>query len=56
LDKVSEQDILELNIPTGIPLVYELDEALHPIKNYYLGDQEAIEKATQVVADQVRRR
>ena len=42
LDDVSEKDILELNIPTGVPLVYELDEELKPIRHYYLGDAEAI--------------
>ena len=52
LDGVSEKDILELNIPTGVPLVYELDEQLKPIKHYYLGDQEAIAKAMQSVANQ----
>jgi 2,3-bisphosphoglycerate-dependent phosphoglycerate mutase len=38
LDDVSDNDIAELNIPTGIPLVYELDEELQPIRHYYLGD------------------
>lgn len=52
LDKVSDEDILKLNIPTGAPLVYELDEDLKPIKHYYLGDQEAIQKATHAVANQ----
>lgn len=52
LDKVSDADILKLNIPTGIPLVYELDNDLKPIKHYYLGDQEAINKATHAVANQ----
>ena len=52
LDNVSEEEIVELNIPTGIPLVYELDDDLKPIKSYYLGDPEEIEKATQAVADQ----
>ncbi|MEN8907848.1 MAG: 2,3-diphosphoglycerate-dependent phosphoglycerate mutase [Clostridiales bacterium] len=42
LDNVSEKNILELNIPTGIPLVYEFDQNLNPLKNYYLGDQEKI--------------
>ena len=40
LDNVSEQDIVELNIPTGMPLVYELDDDLKPLKHYYLGDPE----------------
>lgn len=52
LDNMSEEEILKLNIPTGIPLVYELDENLKPIKHYYLGDQEAIQKAMQSVANQ----
>jgi len=52
LDNIPEQEIVELNIPTGIPLVYELDENLKAIKNYYLGDPEEIAKATQAVANQ----
>jgi 2,3-bisphosphoglycerate-dependent phosphoglycerate mutase len=52
LDDVSEKDIIELNIPTGIPLVYELDGNLKPIKHYYLGDQEAIAAAMNAVANQ----
>lgn len=52
LDKLSEQQVLELNIPTGIPLVYELRDDLTPIKSNYLGDQEAIRKAAQAVAKQ----
>jgi 2,3-bisphosphoglycerate-dependent phosphoglycerate mutase len=52
LDNVSEQDITELNIPTGIPLVYELDDDLKPLKKYYLGDQEAALKKAQAVANQ----
>ena len=49
LDNVSESEITELNIPTGLPLVYELDADLKPIKNYYLGDPaEAARKATAV--------
>ena len=52
LDNVSDDEILKLNIPTGVPLVYELDDNLKPIKHYYLGDQEAIEKATHAVASQ----
>jgi len=56
LDDVSEKDILELNIPTGIPLVYELDQNLKPIKpRYYLGDPEAAEKAAQAVAAQIKK-
>ncbi len=52
LDNMSEADIVSLNIPTGIPLVYELDADLKPIKNYYLGDQEAIAAAAAAVANQ----
>jgi len=52
LDKVSDQDIVGLNIPTGVPLVYELDDVLKPIRHYYLGDAAEVEKALQAVADQ----
>jgi 2,3-bisphosphoglycerate-dependent phosphoglycerate mutase len=52
LDNVSEAEITELNIPTGIPLVYELDEQLKPIRHYYLGDPEAVAKAAAAVAAQ----
>ncbi|MBZ0166367.1 MAG: 2,3-bisphosphoglycerate-dependent phosphoglycerate mutase, partial [Candidatus Omnitrophica bacterium] len=52
LDKMSEEEILKLNIPTGTPLVYELDDQLKPIKHYYLGDQDAIAKAQAAVANQ----
>jgi 2,3-bisphosphoglycerate-dependent phosphoglycerate mutase len=52
LDNVSESEITELNIPTGIPLVYELDEEMMPLKHYYLGDPEAIAKAAAAVANQ----
>ena len=54
LDNISDSDIVELNIPTGVPLVYELDEELKPIKHYYLGDQEEIEKQMQAVANQAK--
>ena len=52
LDKVSDQDIVGLNIPTGVPLVYELDEALKPVRHYYLGDAAEVEQAMQAVANQ----
>lgn len=52
LDKVSEEEIIGLNIPTGIPLVYELDERLNPLQHYYLGDPEAVAQAQQAVANQ----
>lgn len=56
LDNVSEQEIVDLNIPTGVPLVYELDEQLKPLRHYYLGDPEAVERATQAVANQATRK
>jgi len=55
LDRVTDKDILELNIPTGIPLVYELREDLTPIRSYYLGDPAVAQKAAQAVADQLKK-
>ena len=55
LDQVSDEEIVELNIPTGIPLVYELDENLKATKHYYLGDPEAAKKAAAAVANQAVR-
>ncbi len=52
LDGISEDEIAGLNIPTGIPLVYELDGDLHPERSYYLGDPEAVREAARKVADQ----
>ena len=52
LDNVSEQEIVNLNIPTGMPLVYELDKNLKPLKHYYLGDPQEIKKAMESVAAQ----
>lgn len=52
LDDLSEDEIVHLNIPTGIPLVYELDENLKSLKSYYLGDPEAARKAAEAVAKQ----
>jgi 2,3-bisphosphoglycerate-dependent phosphoglycerate mutase len=52
LDGIADADIVGLNIPNGIPLVYELDAALKPIKSYYLGDAEAAAKAAAAVANQ----
>ncbi len=52
LDNVSDQEIPELNIPTGIPLVYELSDDLKPLKHYYLGDPEEVAKAAAAVANQ----
>ncbi|KVE38802.1 2,3-diphosphoglycerate-dependent phosphoglycerate mutase [Burkholderia sp. TSV86] len=52
LDGISDADIVGLNIPNGVPLVYELDENLKPVTHYYLGDQDAIAKAQAAVAQQ----
>ncbi len=52
LDNIADDEIVKLNIPTGIPLVYELDDDLKPLKSYYLGDQEAIKAAQEAVANQ----
>jgi len=52
LDNVPEEEIIKLNIPTGIPLVYELDNELKPLNHYYLADSEKVEEAIQAVADQ----
>ncbi|MCK6553269.1 2,3-diphosphoglycerate-dependent phosphoglycerate mutase [Candidatus Binatia bacterium] len=54
LDDISNEAIVGLNIPTGIPLVYELDDDLKPIRNYYLGDPEAAKKAAAAVAAQLK--
>ena len=56
LDGISEKEILELNIPTGIPLVYELDSELKPLKHYYLGDEDTIAAAQAAVANQGKSR
>jgi 2,3-bisphosphoglycerate-dependent phosphoglycerate mutase len=56
LDNVSEDEIVELNIPTGIPLVYELNEDLKPLRSYYLGDPEEAKKAAERVAAQAKGR
>lgn len=56
LDGISDADIVNLNVPTGTPLVYELDADLKPLRHYYLGDQEAIAAATAAVAAQGRAR
>jgi len=55
LDDISDEKIAELNIPTGIPLVYHLSDDLKPIKSFYLGDPEAVARATQAVANQSRK-
>ena len=52
LDRISDDEIINLNIPTGIPLVYELDQNLEPIKSYYLGNQDDVREKIKVVAKQ----
>jgi 2,3-bisphosphoglycerate-dependent phosphoglycerate mutase len=52
LDNIGDDDIVGVNIPNGIPLVYELDADLKPIRSYYLGDAEAVAKAAAAVANQ----
>lgn len=56
LDNMSEEDIIKLNIPTGVPLVYELDEDLKPIKHYYLGDPDEIAAKAAAVAAQGKKK
>ena len=56
LDRVSDEEIVGLNIPTGIPLVYELDDDLTPLRHAYLGDPEAARRAALAVADQAKAR
>jgi len=56
LDNVSEADIVELNIPTGMPLVYELDDNLKPLNRYYLGDPEKVKAAMDAVANQGKKK
>ena len=56
LDNVSEAEITELNIPTGVPLVYELDADLKPVKSGYLGDPEAIKAAAEAVKKQTEKK
>ena len=56
LDHVSDQDIVELNIPTGMPLVYELDDALKPLNRYYLGDPDKVKAAMEAVAAQGKKK
>ena len=55
LDKISDEAIVELNIPTGIPLVYQLNDDMTPIRHFYLGDPAAIERASQAVANQMKK-
>ena len=54
LSGISDEEIVKLNIPTGIPMVYELDDSLKPVNHYYLGDAEAAAKAANAVANQTK--
>lgn len=56
LDHIPDDEIVGLNIPTGVPLIYEFDDDLTPLRHYYLGDAEAINKAAQAVADQAKKK
>jgi 2,3-bisphosphoglycerate-dependent phosphoglycerate mutase len=56
LDGMSDADIVELNVPTGVPLLYELDGALKPISSRYLGDAEAVKARAEAVARQTERK
>ena len=56
LDQMSDDEIVGLNIPTGIPLVYELDDKLEPLRHYYLGDPEVAAAAARAVAEQARKK
>ncbi len=55
LDKISDEEIVGLNIPTGIPLIYELDDDLKPISHYYLGDQQKVKDAINSVKNQIKK-
>jgi 2,3-bisphosphoglycerate-dependent phosphoglycerate mutase len=54
-ERISDKDIAELNIPTAIPMVYELEDDMKPIRRYYLGDEESVKKSVQAVADQTKK-
>jgi len=56
LDHVSDDEIVGLNIPTGVPLVYELDDELKPIRSYYLGDPEEVKRKAEAVANQAKKK
>jgi len=56
LDNVPEDEIVELNIPTGMPLAYELDDDLKPLNRYYLGDPEKVKAAMEAVAAQGKKK
>jgi 2,3-bisphosphoglycerate-dependent phosphoglycerate mutase len=54
LDSISDEDIVGFNIPTGVPIVYELDRSLRPLSRRFLGDAESIAAATAAVANQAK--
>jgi 2,3-bisphosphoglycerate-dependent phosphoglycerate mutase len=54
VERISDQDIADLNIPTGIPMVYEIDDDMKPIRRYYLGDAEKVKKSVEAVASQAK--
>jgi len=54
-DRIPDEEIAELNIRTGVPLVYELEDDVQPIRRYYLGDEEAAKKSAQSVAHQLKK-
>lgn len=54
-ERISDEEIVNLNIPTAIPVIYELEDNMRPIRRYYLGDEEAVKKAAQSVADQAKK-
>jgi 2,3-bisphosphoglycerate-dependent phosphoglycerate mutase len=54
-ERISDKDIADLNIPTAIPVVFELEDNMKIIRRYYLGDEEAIAKSVQAVADQTKK-
>jgi 2,3-bisphosphoglycerate-dependent phosphoglycerate mutase len=56
LDSLSDEEIIGVNIPTGVPLIYELDDRMKPLRSYYLGDEETVKKAMDAVAAQGKRR
>ena len=56
LDNITDKEIVGLNIPTGVPMFYELDDKLKPIKHYYLGDQEAIQATIDSVVNQAKKK
>jgi len=56
VERISDEEIADLNIPTATPMVYELEDDMRPVRRYYLGDPEAANKAVQAVADQMKKR